>query len=145
MRILDLVDVTDEDRIKAEMYFAEQMQQQQLQQQLYFNGGVIQIAPGGGSTSQTQPQLVQMSSQPMQQQYTASNVVSVNHLDVPAYFQTLSSSPRLKPISLGESKYLSSGSQANNPNNSSSTSSNTNSKKPVVSTKQQTFPARFRN
>ena len=110
------------------MYFTEQMQQQQLQQQIYYNGGVIQIAPG---TIQAQQQFMQ---QTASQQPQPGAVVSVNHLDVPAYFQTLSSSPRLKPINI-----------SNNANNSSTSSNNSNSKKPLVSTKQQTFPARFRN
>lgn len=83
VRVLDLSEITDEDRLKAEIYFTEQMQQQQLQQQIYFNGGIIQTT--------TNPQIIATQ---------IPGMVSINQLDTAQYFATHqnSSSPRLKPI-----------------------------------------------
>lgn len=127
-----MIDVTEEDRFKAELYFAEQLQQQQLQQQLYYNGGIAQTAPVvttsqfGGNNSGAVPQIL------------AANTVSFNQLDAPYWNQQTSASPRLKPIVLADGKFLTSG------GSNTSSSSNAN-KKTTINTKQQTFPARFRN
>ena len=74
IKILDMSEVNDEDRIKAEIYFSEQAQLQQ-QPQMYYNG-IIQTAP----------------------QIIANQVpgVSINQLD--HQFMSLSQSPRLRSL-----------------------------------------------
>lgn len=128
MRIIDLTDVTDEDRLKSDIYFTEQIQQQQLQQQLYFNGSLIQTAPVMPST-----QLI--NTQPIM----STNMVSINQLDAPFWSQQNTASPRLKPIGIAD-KYLTAAAGANsNP----SSMSNNGGKKNVITAKQQNFPTRF--
>ena len=75
IKVLDMSEVNDEDRMKADIYFSEQAQMQQ-QPQMYYNGII-----------QTAPQIIanQMS-----------NGVSINQLD--HQFLSLSQSPRLRPI-----------------------------------------------
>lgn len=70
VRVLDMTDITDEDRIKAEIYFAEQQQLQQ-QAQMYYNGMMPSV------------------------QQIVSNPMAYNQIDTHALYNQ---SPRLKPI-----------------------------------------------
>lgn len=86
LKILDLMEVIDEDRIRAEIYFAEQQQMMQ-QPQMYYNG-MMQQAP---------PQPSQLMSN-MNQNPASLNTVNINQLDHPQFFSLNQQSPRLKPI-----------------------------------------------
>ncbi|CAF0870863.1 unnamed protein product, partial [Brachionus calyciflorus] len=83
LKILDMIEVSEDDRIKAEIYFCEQQQLQQ-QPQIYFNGLV-----------QTTPQVIATQIQ---------NQSTLNQLE--NQFMALSQSPRLKPITLLEKQYV---------------------------------------
>lgn len=86
-----MVEVNDEDRIKAEIYFNEQ-QQLLNQPQIYYNGMV-----------QTAPQLVSTANNgPMQ-------------LDHQLY--AIAQSPRLKPITIVDKQLISNAQNVNNTNN----------------------------
>jgi hypothetical protein len=75
IKVLDMSEINDEDKIKAEIYFSEQAQLQQ-QPQMYYNG-IIQTAPQIIASSQGAG-------------------VSINQLD--HQFLSLSQSPRLRSL-----------------------------------------------
>jgi hypothetical protein len=77
MKILDLIEVNQEDQIRAEIYFNEQ--QQLMQQPQVYYSGMVQV-PGA--------QLLAAPNQPQ---------MNMNQLDH-TQFLGLSQSPRLKPI-----------------------------------------------
>lgn len=90
LRILDMLEINEDDRIKAEIYFCEQ---QQLQQpQIYYNG-----------VAQTTPQIIATQMQ---------NPSSINQLE--HQFISLSQSPRLKPITLLDKQMITNPQVANN-------------------------------
>ena len=95
------MEVNDEDRIRAEIYFAEQQQLLQQPQMYYSNGGLIQtnMQPtsnnngfvGGGSN------FVGVGAGAPNQIQNSLNTVNLSQLDHPQ-FLGMSQSPRLKPI-----------------------------------------------
>jgi hypothetical protein len=78
MKILDLIEVNNEDQLRAEIYFNEQQQLMQ-QPQVYYSG----VQTGPQLLAQNQPQI---------------STMNINQLDH-NQFLGLSQSPRLKPIS----------------------------------------------
>ncbi len=90
VKILDMIEVNDEDRIKAEIYFNEQ-QQLLNQPQIYYNG-IVQTAP----------------------QMISSNSNGPIQLDHQLY--SITQSPRLKPITIVDKQLISNVQNANNAN-----------------------------
>ncbi len=106
MRVLDMSEVTDEDRLKAEIYFNEQLQLQQQNQPMYppmFYTGMAQVQQQlngmmQNANLQQQQQLQQVQQQP-----------SVNQIE--HQLLVLSQSPRLKPIPIIDKQLMANNSQ----------------------------------
>lgn len=97
LKILDMVEINEDDRLKAEIYFCEQQQLQQ-QPQIYFNG-LVQNAPQVVSNQiQNQAAMTQIENQLL----------------------NLSQSPRLKPITLLEKQFVTNPQILNNANSTGS-------------------------
>jgi hypothetical protein len=102
MRVLDMSEVTDEDRLKAEIYFNEQLQLQQQNQPMYppmFYTGMAQV----------QQQLNGMMQNGQQQQQQQVQQPSVNQIE--HQLLVLSQSPRLKPIPIIDKQLISNNTQ----------------------------------
>jgi hypothetical protein len=118
-----MCEVTEEDRLKAEIYFNEQLQMQQQQQPIYppmFYTGMVQVQ------SQLMPNapMLQLQQQSQQQQ---AQVQAVEH-----QLLVLSQSPRLKPIQIMEKTLLNNNNgNLNHPQPINIISSNVNANKKI--------------
>jgi hypothetical protein len=107
MRVLDMSEVTDEDRLKAEIYFNEQLQLQQQNQPMYppmFYTGMVQVQQQLNGMMQNGANFPQQ-----QQQQQQSQQQSVNQIE--HQLLVLSQSPRLKPIPIIDKQLMANNSQ----------------------------------
>jgi hypothetical protein len=105
-----MVEVNEEDKIKAEIYFNEQ-QQILNQPQIYYNGIFTQpVQPEGSGQGINN----RSTNAPAATEYHNSNNSNNMH--------SMSQSPRLKPITIIDKQYGSNQSNFNNPNSRNETS-----------------------
>ena len=97
LKILDMIEINEDDKLKADIYFCEQQQLQQ-QPQIYFNGLVHNPPQLASNQMHSQAAITQLENQLL----------------------NLSQSPRLKPITLLEKQFVTNPQILNNANSNGS-------------------------